>query len=103
VAEDSGVRVLLDGDEQSSVRADHVIAGTGYRIDLERLGFLPEDLRGRIDTVKGYPVLSRIGASTVPGLYFVGAPAAVSNGPSARVIAGTHNMSRKLARQLAHR
>lgn len=103
VAEDSGVRVLLDGDTQSSIWADHVIAGTGYRIDLARLGFLPDDLRARITTVNGYPVLNRIGLSTVPGLYFVGAPAAVSNGPSARFIAGTHNMSRKLSRQLAHR
>jgi hypothetical protein len=101
MAEGSGVRVLLDGGAHSSVRADHVLAGTGYRIDLARLGFLPDDLRARIATVSGYPAVSRLGLSSVPGLYFVGAPTAVSIGPSARFIAGTHNMARKLARQLS--
>ena len=50
--------------------------------------------------MNGYPVLSRAGESTVPGLYFVGAPAAVSIGPSARFIAGTHNTAAKVARSV---
>jgi hypothetical protein len=78
-----------------------VIAGTGYRIDLSRLPFLPAELRSRIVTISGYPSVSRIGATTVPGLYFVGAPTAASIGPSARFIAGTHTVSAKLARALA--
>lgn len=98
----SGVQLLLDGPRQSNLTVDHVIAGTGYRIDLQRLGFLPGDVRAKIATVNGYPDVSRVGESSVPGLYFVGAPAAVSNGPSTRFIAGTHNMSAKLARAVAH-
>ena len=39
----------------------------------------------------------------MPGLYFVGAPTAVSIGPSARFIAGTHNMAAKVARAVAAR
>jgi hypothetical protein len=96
-----GVTLYLDGPERSSVEADHVIAGTGFRIDLARLPFLGEDLRGAITTLNKYPVVSRDGQSSVPGLYFAGAPTAVSLGPSVRFIAGTHNVATQMTRSLA--
>jgi hypothetical protein len=99
----SGVRLLLDGSSQSSLEVDHVMAGTGFRIDLARLPYLPEELRARIAMLGGYPVLTRAGESTVPGLYFVGAPAAFGLGPSMRFIAGTHNVARQLTRSAASR
>ena len=97
------MRLLLDGPSRSSLEVDHVIAGTGFRIDLARLAYLPEDLRARIATFGGYPVLTRAGESTVPGLYFVGAPAAFGLGPSMRFIAGTHNVAAQLTRSVARR
>jgi thioredoxin reductase len=103
VPQGSGVRLLLDGPKQQALEVDHVIAGTGFRIDLARLPFLPDRLRTRIATENGYPVLSHVGESTVPGLYFVGAPAAFGIGPSARFIAGTHNTAAKVARSMARR
>jgi FAD-dependent urate hydroxylase len=102
-ADGSGVELLLDGPKQSTLRVDHVLCGTGYRIDLKRLNFLPEDLRAQISTVNGYPTVTRTGESSVPGLYFTGAPTAVSIGPSSRFIAGTHNLSATLARAAARR
>ena len=99
----SGVRLLLDGPGRSSIDVDHVIAGTGYRIELARLAYLPEELRARIGTLGGYPVLTRACESTVPGLYFVGAPAAFGLGPSMRFIAGTHNVAGYIARSVARR
>jgi hypothetical protein len=99
----SGVRLMTDGPKSSAIDVDHVIAGTGFRIDLARLPFLPEGLRTRISTINGYPVVTRAGESAVPGLYFVGAPTAVSLGPSARFIAGTHNTAGKVARSVARR
>ncbi len=99
----SRVRLFLDGPEESVVDADHVIAGTGFRVDLARLAFLPEGLRSKITTRNGYPVVSRAGESAFPGLYFAGAPTAVSLGPSVRFIAGTHNVTSLLARELARR
>ena len=99
----SGVRLSLDGPKQDIVDVDHVVAGTGFRMDLARLPFLPQDVRSGIADVKGYPVVSRVGESTVPGLYFAGAPTAFSIGPSARFIAGTHNVAAKLAKTLARR
>jgi len=99
----SGVRLLLDGPSRSSLEVDHVIAGTGYEVDLRRLAFLPDDLCGQVTTVGGYPVLSRAGESSVAGLYFVGAPAAFGLGPSMRFIAGTHNVASQLTRSIARR
>jgi lysine/ornithine N-monooxygenase len=99
----SGVRLRLDGPQRQEVQADHVMAGTGFRVDISRLPFLPDELRNRIETLNRYPVLSRAGESSVPGLYFAGSPAAVSLGPSVRFIAGTHTSVRQLARSLAHR
>jgi FAD-dependent urate hydroxylase len=102
-ASGSGVRLTLDGPKQASLDVDHVVCGTGFPIDIARLPFLPEGLQARITTVNGYPVLSRIAESSVPGLYFVGAPAAASNGPSMRFIAGTHNIARQLAAGVSRR
>lgn len=99
----SGVRLHLDGQKRTSIDVDHVIAGTGFRIDLARLAFLPPDLRARITTLAGYPVLSRASECTVPGLYFVGAPATVSLGPAERFLAGTHNSVRQLTRLVLRR
>jgi FAD-dependent urate hydroxylase len=99
----SGVRLLLDGPTRSSLEVDHVIAGTGFHVDIARLAYLPEELRARIVTFSGYPVLTRTGESTVPGLYFTGAPAAFGLGPSMRFIAGTHNVSARFARSVARR
>jgi thioredoxin reductase len=97
----SGVQLSLEGPQQSTVTVDHVIAGTGFRVDITRLSFLPDSLRAGITTLNSYPVVSRSGQSSVPGLYFAGAPAAVSLGPAERFIGGTHNSVRHLARSLA--
>jgi lysine/ornithine N-monooxygenase len=98
-----GVRLYLSGPKRASIDVDHVIAGTGFRIDLHRLDFLAEALSTKITTLSGYPVLSRACESSVPGLYFAGAPAAVSLGPSMRFIAGTHRAAGQIARSIARR
>jgi FAD-dependent urate hydroxylase len=99
----SGVQLFVDGQKVSAVQADHVIAGTGFRVDLARLLFLPEGVRKGITTLKGYPVVNRAGESSIPGLYFAGASAAASLGPSERFIGGTHNSVRQLTKSLTRR
>ena len=59
---ESGVRLLLEGSGRSSLDVDHVIAGTGFRVDLDRLAYLPPELRPAINTFSGYPITSRAGA-----------------------------------------
>jgi thioredoxin reductase len=100
-AHGSGVRLALDGPRETSLDVDHVVCGTGFPVDVARLPFLPAQLLDRMTTVKGYPVLGRTAQSSIPGLYFAGAPASASLGPSMRFIAGTHNVARLLAAELA--
>jgi thioredoxin reductase len=98
-----GIRLFLSGQRETVIEADHVVAGTGFRVNLARLGFLDQGMRAQVDTFKDYPVVSRVGESSVPGLYFAGAHTAANLGPSVRFIAGTHNVSRALARALQRR
>jgi thioredoxin reductase len=83
-------------DETLSV--DHVLLGTGYRVSVARMSFLPGDLAQSIRTVKGYPVLNRGFESSVPGLYFVGATGMYSFGPLCRFVAGTPYTATTLAK-----
>jgi hypothetical protein len=101
--EKDGLRLTLEGPERSSVSVDHVIAGTGFRIDLARLPFMPEALRSTIKTLNNQPLVSRVGESSVPGLYFAGAATVLSIGPSSRFIAGTHTISAVQAKSVARR
>lgn len=76
--------------------ADHVIAATGYKVDIARLNFLSSEIRSKIATVAGTPVLSRNLESSVPGLYFIGTAAANSFGPVMRFACGARFTARKL-------
>jgi thioredoxin reductase len=86
--------------------ADHVIAATGYRVDLERLQFLDPELRGRILTTERAPALSDTFESSVSGLYFVGVSAASTFGPLMRFAYGSdfaaRHLSSHLSRVLGH-
>ena len=101
VAKGNGVRLILDGPGQPEIDADYVIAGTGFRVGLDRLPFLPEHLRSVVKTVSNHPAVSRSGETSVTGLYFAGAPTVMSIGPSARFVAGTHTLAAQLARSAA--
>ncbi len=100
------VRLVLDGGavtKSGATEYDHVIAATGYRFDVDRLGFVSDELRVRLRRAGGAPVLSRSFESSVPGLYFVGAMAAPSFGPSMRFLSGGHFMTRRLTAALQRR
>jgi cation diffusion facilitator CzcD-associated flavoprotein CzcO len=79
------VALDLDGGEASF---DHVILGTGYRVDLSRLGILAPQLLQRISSLQGSPLLRAGFESSVPKLHFVGSYAVRSFGPLLRFIAG---------------
>lgn len=81
--------------------ADHVLLATGYRIDISRYGFLGPELLAAIRCTAGYPVLDSGFESSVPGLHFLGAPAAVSFGPVMRFVSGTPYSARALTRKIA--
>ncbi len=93
-----GVRVTLDDNSQRVV--DHVILGTGYRIDLGTYDFLAPELIDAVTRVGGYPVLGKGLESSVPGLHFLGAPAAWSFGPTMRFVSGSWYASAHLTTHL---
>lgn len=81
--------------------ADHVIAATGYRVDIAAMDFLGHELRTALAVSRGTPRLGAGYVSSVPGLYFTGLPAAASYGPVMRFVCGTEFASPRLARHLA--
>jgi cation diffusion facilitator CzcD-associated flavoprotein CzcO len=93
---------LTDRNDQGErVEADHVIAATGYQVDLQRVAFLDAQLRAQIRKTGAAPALSASFQSSVPGLYFVGVSAANSFGPLMRFAFGAKFTARRLARHLA--
>jgi hypothetical protein len=99
-----GDRVELqmeDDGARRAVQGDHVIAATGYKVDLRRIPFLSSELLQRIRSVEYTPVLSSNFESSVPGLYFVGLSAANSFGPMMRFAFGARYTARRLSRHLA--
>ena len=91
---------LSDGDERW---ADHVLLGTGYRVDISRYSFLAKDLLASIRQVNGYPQLDAGFETSVPGLHFLGAPAAWSFGPLMWFVAGTEFATPTLRQRLARK
>lgn len=102
-AREGKVRLTLSDGEgnQTFHTSDHLIAATGYRPDVHRLGFLSEDLRSHIATLEGAPALSSRFESSVAGLYFVGLAASHSFGPLLRFAFGARFTARRLARHVA--
>jgi hypothetical protein len=99
-AESRGDEVRLVIDDGSERRVDHVLLGTGYRVDVSRYDFLPANLVADIRQLDGSPELGRGFCSSVPGLHFIGATAARSFGPLLYFVAGTEFASRELTSRL---
>jgi thioredoxin reductase len=88
---------LNDGIERT---VDHIILATGYRVDVARYSFLSPKILEGLDLVHGYPRVDSGFETSLPGLHFLGAPAAWSFGPLVRFIAGTEFTSRMLTRRI---
>jgi thioredoxin reductase len=89
-----------DGRPQS-LEADHVIAATGYRVDLRKIGFLSEKLRTDIRSLDNTPVLSPDFETSVRGLHIVGPASAYSFGPMFRFVYGARYTARRMVKHLA--
>jgi thioredoxin reductase len=101
--QDDRVRLQLTdqaGNCQTLV-TEHIIAATGYKVDLQRLTFLDTDIRAGIRSVNQTPVLSSNFECSVPGLYFVGASSANSFGPLMRFAFGAGFAAERLSKHLS--
>jgi NADPH-dependent 2,4-dienoyl-CoA reductase/sulfur reductase-like enzyme len=95
------VVVSLTGGESREV--DHVVLGTGFHVDIRRYDFLTPELARAVRLVNGSPALGTGLESSVPGLHFVGAPAAHTFGPVMRFVVGTAYAAPTLARHVLGR
>jgi FAD-dependent urate hydroxylase len=88
-ARESGDGLELTLSDGTTREADHLMFGTGYRVDVKRYPFLGEDILSDLRVANGYPVLRRGLESSIPGLHILGAPAAYSFGPTMRFVSGS--------------
>ena len=92
---------IRDGEgREKGLVADHVVCGTGYETDIDRLPFLGPELTARIARIRRAPRLSLQFESSVPGLYFVGQAASFSFGPILRFVCGAEFAAPAVARYL---
>lgn len=94
----SKVQLRLDNGIEKSF--DHVLLATGYRVDVAQYDFLSEAILREIATVNGYPLLRRGLEASIPGLHFLGKPAAWSFGPLLGFVSGAEFASRELVASL---
>ena len=105
VPQTDGVRLGLVDHEgtHSHLDVDHVIAATGYRVDLSSFGIFSDDLVSAVRTLDGSPRLTRDFESSVPGLFFGGLAAAATFGPMMRFVCGSEFAGPRVADGVAAR
>lgn len=96
-----GLRLTLSDGSRREV--DHLMFGTGYKVDVARYSFLGDSVLRDLSVVDGFPVLRRGFESSVPGLHILGAPAARSFGPIMRFVSGSWYGGSRLAQAVARR
>lgn len=98
----NGVRLRFRqaGGDERILSVDHVVAGTGYHIDVDAISYLDPELGSSVARIAGAPRLSRHFESSVPGLYFIGPASMMSFGSLYRFVAGANPTVRILSRRL---
>jgi FAD-dependent urate hydroxylase len=95
------VALLSRGGSRSEVRADYVVAATGYRPDVRRLHFIDDQMGERMRTVARTAAVDATYQTSIEGLYMIGPAVAPVFGPVMRFVYGTAHAARTVARQLA--
>lgn len=95
-------RIVVEFDD-GTASFDHVVLGTGYHVDIGRLGILSPKLLEKIERDGGSPRLRSGFESSAPKLHFVGSSSVRSFGPLLRFVAGAGFAAREVTRAaLAH-
>jgi len=100
-AETIGDGLRLSLSDGTTREVDHLMFGTGYRVDVTRYPFLSDRILRDLRVVDGYPVLRRGLETSVPGLHILGAPAARSFGPTMRFVSGSWYGGKEVARAIS--
>jgi cation diffusion facilitator CzcD-associated flavoprotein CzcO len=95
------LRLSDTNGNQKSLEADHVIAATGYRVDVDKLTLLSPVLKQRLRKTAQSPLLSPNFESSETGLYFAGINAANTFGPLLRFAFGAKFAADRISSHLA--
>jgi cation diffusion facilitator CzcD-associated flavoprotein CzcO len=97
------LKLQNDAMETREIVSSHIIAGTGYRTDIDRYRFLAANVRALMHRdPRGAPILNRRFETSVANLYIVGPAAAASFGPLLRFAAGAGFAATQVTQHLAH-
>jgi thioredoxin reductase len=97
----AAVTFRVSNRTQQTIEADHVIAATGFRVDVRRLEFVSPRIINSLVLEDKTPALSPHFETSVPGLFMIGVTAANSFGPLLRFAYGAGFASRRLSGFLA--
>ena len=100
---EQGGQVKLTLGDGSDRMVDHVVLSTGYAVNIDCYEFLDRDVRSRLAQENGYPKLTNGFESSVKGLHFLGAAAAISFSPVMRFVSGTWYTTDALAKYMKPR
>ena len=100
---DRMVLTVRDNGAEREIACDHVVAGTGYEVDVDRMTFLEPALRSAVRRSSRGPRLDSHFGSSVPGLFFVGPASSPRFGPLFRFAAGAEFTARVLTAELVRR
>jgi thioredoxin reductase len=104
--EQGRVRLEVQGADDVQTEAlktiwtDHVIAATGYKVDLDRMDCLSPEVRQSIAREGAAPLLNSQFETSVPGLFMVGIASAPTFGPVMRFMFGAKHAAPVLAGRL---
>ncbi|MFD2442667.1 NAD(P)-binding domain-containing protein [Bacillus sp. CGMCC 1.16607] len=88
------IRLVLSNGTEKIV--NHIIAATGFHINIDKVPFFDQSLLMKIEREEDYsqfPKLNESFESNVPGLYFAGPLSSHSHGPTFRFILGLRKTS----------
>jgi cation diffusion facilitator CzcD-associated flavoprotein CzcO len=91
--------IAQSGKEQCMI-VDHVVAGSGYDIDIQRIAYLDPKLRKTVNCGARAPKLNSRFESSVAGLRFIGPASAMSFGPLFRFVVGAEYTARMVSGHL---
>jgi thioredoxin reductase len=97
VGDKAHITLRLDAGGEKTVEVDHVIAATGFKVDMRRLRFLSPTIQAKLRCADHTPELSPHFETSVPGLFVVGTAAANNFGPLMRFAYGAGFASRRLS------
>ncbi|MPW17424.1 SidA/IucD/PvdA family monooxygenase [Paraburkholderia sp. CNPSo 3157] len=85
---------------ESRIEANHVIAATGFKVDINAHQFLSKEIVQALSLVDGIPELTGNFETVVRGLYIIGPASAYTFGPVMRFIYGAKYAAPQVARHI---